>query len=431
MSRQAAAGATPAATPTTPPPAELPGWSALSTPDGASLLARIAAHRDGGLSFDKISAKLRADVPDTDLIAAALTATSLRERAGSKFGPLAPELLFTQAGLEQASRRVVADLHASRFAGCATVADLGCGLGAESLAFLRHGLGVRAVELDPLTARFAEHNFATARRQLAADGETPPPATVIVGDATAIGPGDADAVFLDPARRTAGHHHTKRVASPEDYSPSLTFAFDAARSAAAGGIKLGPGLDRDLIPEDAEAEWVSVDGQVVEMGLWFGRARRPGIRRAAAVMRTTEQGAPEVHELTAAADATDAPVRALGEYLIEPDGAVIRARLIGLLASDLDAGMLHESIAYLTADTLPHTPFAQAFRVLEELPGKEKDLKRALKARDIGRLEIKKRGVDVDPAALRTRLRLRGSRAATLILTRSAERHFALLAERC
>ena len=103
----------------------------------------------------------------------------------------------------------------------------------------------------------------------------------------------------------------------------------------------------------------------------------------------------------------------------------------GLLAEQLDAGMVSDGIAYLTADSLRATPFAQAFRVLEELPGQEKHLRRALAERGIGSLEIKKRGADVDPAALRTRLKLRGPNRATLILTRTQGRHVTLLAERC
>ena len=70
--------------------------------------------------------------------------------------------------------------------------------------------------------------------------------------------------------------------------------------------------------------------------------------------------------------------------------------------------MVSDGIAYLTADALTPTPFAQTFRVLEQLPSSEKQLKRALSARGIGKLEIKKRGADVDPAVLRTRLKLKG-----------------------
>lgn len=136
------------------------------------------------------------------------------------------------------------------------------------------------------------------------------------------------------------------------------------------------------------------------------------------------------HELTAERDADDAATHPLGTFVHEPDGAVIRARLIGLLAEQLGAGMLSDGIAYLTGDREVTSPLAATFRIVEELPFKEKQLKRALMERDIGSLEIKKRGVDVDPAAIRGRLRLKGSRSATLILTRSEGRHVALLAER-
>jgi hypothetical protein len=92
--------------------------------------------------------------------------------------------------------------------------------------------------------------------------------------------------------------------------------------------------------------------------------------------------------------------------------------------------MLSDGIAYLTSSTLVATPFASAFRVLETLPFAERDLRRALREREIGTLEIKKRGVDVDPAALRKRLSLSGRESATLVLTRIAGRHTALLVDR-
>ena len=435
-----------------------PGWDELLGATGTRLLARIdemlASPQTSSRGKKPVRAatvasvglKLRSEVEDRDLLAAALTQTELRAKAIDKFGELSPAMLFTQAGLEQASRLPVAALHAVRFtaAGCRSVADLGSGLGAESLAFQRAGLRVRAIEIDPLTARFARHNLAVHSASLRESlGHEAPSYEVLEGDATGSfngvpSSGGADGVFLDPARRTAGHRNTARVYSPDDYSPSLDFACEAARSAKAGGVKLGPGFDREHIPADAEAQWVSVDNALVEMGLWFGAAARERVRRSALVLRrvvpahgSTSALAFESHELTAQEDTPDAQERPLGEYLIEPDGAVIRARLIGKLAEQLDAGMIHSGIAYLTTDHAPRTPFGQTFRILEELPTREKDLKKALAKRGIGKLEIKKRGVDIDPAALRVRLRLKGENQATLILTRSTSGHVALLAERC
>ena len=400
-----------------------PGWEILTSDVGLETLRWIAGEGTHDRSSAQLNAELRRRGFPPDQVAALLTQSELRTKAATKFGDLAPELLLTQAGLEQATRHRVAAHHAQRFitAGSTRVADLGCGIGAESMALLAAGISPAPVEINPLTAEFAQHNLGVvAKRHHAA---TP---TVRIGDAEQLGPGDADGVFLDPARRTAGHSDTRRVASPDDYSPSLTFAFDLSRSRATG-IKLGPGFDRELIPSHAEAQWVSVDGQVVEMALWCGAAARAGITRSALVFR----GATEQHELSAPQDSDDVDVRGLGEFLYEPDGAVIRARLIGELAARLDAGMMSDSIAYLTSDRLVETPFAQSFRIVESLPAREKDLRRALAARDIGTLEIKKRGADVDPAQLRKRLKLQGSKHATLFLTRVAGKHTALLTERC
>jgi hypothetical protein len=190
-------------------------------------------------------------------------------------------------------------------------------------------------------------------------------------------------------------------------------------------MKLGPGIDRDLIPAGAEAQWISVDHDVVELGLWFGAVARTGITRAALVI-----GSHGAAELTAAKDSADAEVGKLGEFLYEPDGAVIRARLIGDLARSIGGRMLDRTIAYITADDAIDTPFASRFRVIESFPFDERLLKKELAARGIGRLEIKKRGMDVDPAKLRTKLNPKGDASGTLILTRVGGKRMALLADR-
>jgi hypothetical protein len=49
------------------------------------------------------------------LVAAVLGQARLRSRAKTKFGPFAERMLFTEAGLEQATRLSVAAQHAGRF----------------------------------------------------------------------------------------------------------------------------------------------------------------------------------------------------------------------------------------------------------------------------------------------------------------------------
>src|SRR5690606_38321792 len=151
------------------------------------------------------------------------------------------------------------------------------------------------------------------------------------------------------------------------------------------GIKLGPALDHALLPEGVEAQWVSVDREVVELVVWTGALAREGVGRSALLL-----GRDGSAELTAPGPAPDAEVGPLGEYLLEPDGAVIRARLIGELAHRVGGRMLDGTIAWITSDQAPVTPFGQAFRVREELPFDTRKLKTALRERGVGTLEIKK-----------------------------------------
>lgn len=386
----------------------------LLSPEGLRLLDSLPPYDT--IDVLKAVSDLRKAGHAPGLVAAALSQARLRAKALPKFGEFASRMLFTEAGLEQATRLRVAALHAGRFAGLGgqpKIVDLGCGIGGDAMAMAAIDLDVTAVDADEVTATVASYNLAPF-----------PQADVRHAEAEKVNLDEFDAAWLDPARRTSGHSNTSRLTRPEDYSPSLSWAFGLSERMPVG-VKLGPGHDRDQIPADAEAQWVSVDGHLVEMALWFGALARDGIRRSALLL--TSDG---VAELTAPADTEDAAVGSLGTYVYEPDGAIIRARLIGDLARELGAEMLSDGIAYLTAPTLVKTPFASAFRVLEVLPVDEKKLRLALQERHIGTLEIKKRGVDVDPASLRTRLKLKGSESATLVLTRAAGHRVALLVER-
>jgi hypothetical protein len=378
--------------------------------DGLRLLDSVPAWTSAS-DVVRTVADLRKQGHPPGLVAAVLSQAKLRARAGAKFGPFAASMLFTEDGLEQATRLSVAAQHAGRFqrAGIAWVADLGCGIGADAMAIASLGLEVTAVERDEVTAAIAAYNLAPWTN-----------ASVEHGDAERHDLTGVGGVFLDPARRAGG----KRLKDPADWSPSLDFAFGLADRLPTG-VKLAPGADRGLIPADAEAQWVSVDRDVVELGVWFGALARDGSRRSALVI-----GDGGVAELTAAADSEDVGPGMLGEYVLEPDGAVIRARLIGDLARRLHARMLDPTIAYLTTDAPATTPFATCFRVLADFPLDKRVLKRELAARGIGTVEIKKRGVDIDPAQLRTELAPKGDGSATLILTRIAGKRRALLAER-
>jgi hypothetical protein len=385
----------------------------LLTPEGLTLLDSVSF--DQPMDILTTVSRLRAEGHAPGLVAAVIGQARLRSKGRRKFGPFADRMLFTPAGLEQATRLRVAALHAGRYtaAGLRSVVDLGCGIGGDALALASLDLAVTAVERDEVTAAIASYNLAPF-----------PDSTVVHSEAADVDVSVFDGVFADPARRTAGHDETSRLTDPDDYSPSLSWLWRLAERMPVG-VKLGPGFDRARIPDESEAQWVSVDGDVVELGVWSGPLARDGVRRSALVV--SEDG---TNELSASADSEDEPVRPLGEYLYEPDGAVIRARLIGDLGRRMGAGMVSDRIAYLTSDEPIASPFATAFRIVADLPLDEKTIKRELRTRKVGVLEVKKRGADIDPAVFRKRMSLSGPNSATIVLTRVAGRHRALLAER-
>ena len=397
----------------------------ILTPEGWELLASLGPYRED--EAFRLTAALRKAGHSPELVSAVLTQSRLRTKAEAKFGEFARQMIFTKAGLQQATRLTVAARHAQRFAeaGIGHVADLGCGLGADAMALASLDLVVTAVEMDEATAACATMNLIPFRN-----------ATVVHSDATSVSLEGVDGVWLDPARRTTSTSGTKRIWDPEDFSPPLSFVESLAGSGRAVGVKMGPGMPHDSVPADCEAQWVSVGGDVTEVALWFNAVRRPGVRRAALVL-----GARGAAELTSGEDFGNGPAAPVGPvegYLYEPDGAVIRAGLVADVALQLGGHLVDEHIAYVCAPELRDTPFAKAYKVLDVMPFNVKALKSWVKAEGIGVLDIKKRGTAVTPEELRKQLlpggkpagsKAKGKKSATLVLTRIGEDRVAISVE--
>ena len=386
------------------PGVEVATFEELRTPRGERLIETATALL---ATDDELAAgsRLRRDQP-ADLVAAAIGQVLLRRRAVAKFGADADRLWFTAEALEQASRRTVAAHRAGRLrtAGVRTVLDLGCGIGADLLAYAAAGLDVTGVEIEPLRA-------AMARANLAASGL---PGRVEVADAPAFDRRGFEAVYVDPARRD----DRGRVFDPRRQSPRWDLVAELLTGV--GVVKTAPGVPHRLVPDRVEAEFVSEDGDLVEAALW-GRSFASTVRRATVL--------PEGESLTTDDLPATVPDGGPAAWWYEPDPAVIRAHLVGAVADSVDGHLLDPRIAYVASDRHVTTPFARAYRTLEEVPFREKRLRAALRERDIGTLTIKKRGVDVVPERLRPRLALRGDRAATVILTRVAGAARAFLVE--
>lgn len=322
--------------------------------------------------------------------AAVLETAVLRRRALSKLDGAA-QWLLTDDALQQATPTAVAAHRAARLAG-RDVHDVTCSVGADLVALTTVARRALGSDVDPVRLAMAAHNV---------------PGAVLVR-ADALRPVSRGAVLVaDPARRD-------RAGRRRWHASDLVPPLGELVAAAAGRdlvIKAAPGLDREAAPWAAEVELVSLDGGVREATLWSPGLATSGVGRRATVLSSRGPG----WTLTDA-DPDDAPVREPGEWLVDPDGAVVRAGLVRHYAARHGLGQLDGRIAYLTGDAPP--PGTRAFRVLEHGRYSEKALRAVLRRHEAGAVEILVRGLDVDPNALRPRLRLAGPASLTVVLTR-------------
>jgi SAM-dependent methyltransferase len=348
---------------------------------------------------------------------ALVTLARLRRQAAGKF-PAADRLFFTAEALEQATAAPIAAHRATWIADHAppgSVLDLGCGIGGDTLALARHR-PVIAYELDPLRLRLAQANVAAL--------DLPHPVEFRQADWTAeLDAGrlpPAAAAFADPARRQDG----KRLFSLHTIQPPLSRLLALQAQVPALGAKVMPGVDDAEIPAGVGVEFISHEGTCKEAVLWFGPLAGPG--RWASVH--TPDG-----WLTLTAAGTPPPLGDLvpGQFLYEPDPAVIRAGAFVELCARLDAHLFDPQIAYLVGEQRVDTPLAQRFRILEVHPFGLKPLQARLNALGVGQVELKKRGAPFAPESLRGRLKLAVTpRAATVLFTRRGDERLMIIAER-
>ena len=313
----------------------------------------------------------------------------MRRKAAAKFEDPSG-WLFTDEALQQATAEPVAAHRARRLAG-ADVHDATCSIGTELAALRNSSPRVIGSDVDPVRLAMARHNVGD----------------VDVCRADALRPVTRDAVVLvDPARRSGG----RRRFDPRDYTPPLDDLLDVYRGRDLV-VKCAPGIDFDALSRigfHGEVEVTSLAGSVREACLWSAGLAGGGVNRRATMLDTGE-GVTD-------ADPDDCRVAPAGRWIVDPDGAVVRAGLVRHYGARHGLWQLDPDIAYLSGDRLPEK--VRGFEVLEELNYSERRLRQALSARDVGAVEIMVRGVDVDPDALRARLRLRGSQPVSVVIAR-------------
>jgi hypothetical protein len=347
--------------------------------------------------------------------------TELRRRATAKFTQ-SHQMFFTRLGLEQATDEWVAHYKASRFAPKraagftpAVVADLCCGIGGDliALAAIAPAIGI---DRDPIAAHFAAINSSANVRTI---------------EVTTFDLKSASAFHIDPNRRPAGH----RTTSLEWSEPNLATIELLLAQVPDAAIKLAPACE---VPSDwttrCELEWISRDRECRQLVAWHGDlAQTPAQHRATILPSSASR---EVHPPGSPRTITGHPKQPIpiadkpNRYIFDIDPAVLAAKLKGVLAAEHNLSALSAGSTYLTGDQPIADPALACFEVQDAIPFRVDKLAKHLRIRNIGQLEIKKRGVDIDPNKLRRDLKLRGDNAATLLITPIAGRANAILAYR-
>ncbi len=359
----------------------------LRSPAGIDALREIATLRLTGntLVADIASARKRFGHRAAVLV----ETTLLRRKAAAKLSN--PDgWLFTDEALQQATAEPVARHRARRLSGT-RVHDATCSIGTELAALRESADLVIGSDIDPVRLAMARNNVYG----------------VDLCRADALRPiTHGTVVVLDPARRRAG----RRRFDPRDYAPPLDELLDVYRQHNTV-VKCAPGIDFDAVRRlgfDGEIEVTSLAGSVREACLWSAGLTEGGVRRRASLLDTGEQVTDD--------EPDDCAVAPAGKWIVDPDGAIVRAGLVRHYAARHGLWQLDPDIAYLSGDQLP--PAVRGFEVLDEVAFSERRLRQALSAREVGAVEILVRGVDVEPDTLRPRLRLRGSQQASVVITR-------------
>lgn len=376
----------------------------MSAPGGALLAQLHEQDLSDARTLGIVSALRKTYTADQSR--AALTMARLQVKAVDKFGADASRLFFTEDALQQASDPLVRRYRADTIPAGARVLDACCGIGADALAFVQAGAQVIGLDLDPLRVAIARHNAAALGYEMA---------RFEVADVRQGIPAGYDLVFFDPARRD---YRGRRIYDVERYLPPLS----TVRGWPTGPmlIKLSPGVNVSQLTEyGGGVEFISVAGDLKECVLRLNC----GVNGISATL---------LHEGTVlhwrrAGPAPDVGLSPPLGWLLEPDPAIIRAGLVQDVAAYFNAMMLDSTIAYLTVDDAPRSPWVRCWPVLDWMPFHVKSLRAYLRQHDVGQVTVKKRGSPVTPEALVPQLKLKGMQHRVLVLTRCQQQPVVLI----
>ena len=282
-------------------------------------------------------------------------------------------------GVRFATPEVVAHYRAGRLK-CSVLADISCGIGGQAVCFAKECGMVYGVDIDSERLECARHNAGV----YGVDN-----ITFIKGDA--LSPhvvkqvADADIVFSDPARPAE-----EDVRQTDSLRPGIPMVLEAYRDVTDNfAFEAPPQMPPERIDFDCEREYMSMDGQLNRLTLYFGPLKR--CERSAVVLKRDmyyilksgvyiPPGIPEADEII--------------DYAFEPDPAVVKAGLLEELAAELNINMCLVNIdarrSLLVYSSNIDSPFFKnRYRVLDKVTSDCNKINRSLKKHSIGKALIR------------------------------------------
>ncbi|HAH43563.1 MAG TPA: hypothetical protein DCM07_01670, partial [Planctomycetaceae bacterium] len=297
--------------------------------------------------------QLRKNYSD-EMVRAALTLSELRKRGRSKF-TRADQMWFDRKSLEQATPEPVSQHKANRFSG--TVYDFCCGMGGDLIALAEHAT-VMGVEISPVLCQFAAWNSEVYG---------------VSGSVSLLNQRLEDIqdrqgrLHIDPDRRPDSGGKVIRI---EDYLPGLETLQELISQFQGGAIKLSPASNFAGKFPGSETELISLSGECKEATIWFGDLAGEHEFRATAISKTGQIDSIAGHPMDAYVELADP-----GSYIYDPDPAVVRSGLLDVAAAQAGLSRLDPEEEYLTSAEVVESPFFRRFRILEELPNNDREIR--------------------------------------------------------
>ena len=398
----------------------------LTTPEGCALLARAEA-----LPADRLTriTRLR-KTQSVEIASAVVELLELRKRARTKYAD-ADNMLFTSTGLEQCTGEAIANYRASRYPLGGAILDVCSGIGGDARA-LAHRASVFAVDRELDCAICTREN---SRR-------SPYPVRTLCADVSHLDlkqlvDAGVSAAFFDPSRRVERSDGTdRRARDSKEYSPPLHFLDTLRAVIPFTAAKVSPMADdQTLLSFNGSVEFLSYHGECREAILWPEAAAHANTLRSyeeePLYTATIIDRAQTSHTLLPSEGwrdnvhfALDGPL----EWIFEPDPAVVRAHLTGVLAERLEADRLDQESYYLTSSSPLETPFATTFQVCDWMPLKPTEVQKRCLQLGMHITAIKTRWSPIQPESLIKKITgAKSGEPATVIITSFLGKAIALI----